>query len=777
MNRFTRPALLAGALLAAIVFARAQQAPPQGPIVKQIDVQYVGPESMSKERVLANLATQVGQPYSERTIEQDIRSLYSTGTVTNVRMFGEPFEDGVKVTVLLQGRPIVSEVLIEGTEQIGQNRVRKEVSVKPGQSLSEEKIEDDRRKILKLYQDRNYTDVDVQDKIEDLPDNKARIIYSITEGPKLVVRKITFIGNYSVKDKDLRAVMKTKEQDLIWFFDKSGRLLSEQLEADKAALKLLYQNRGFADVEITDISSQPLDNKKDGVEVTVTIQEGVQYRVNSVSLEGVNVVPQDQILAILKMREGSLFTPKGMADDLNAISTFYGQRGYIEQETTPQITPAGQGAVDIHYKIDERFQSYVNLINIQGNTRTKDKVIRRELAIKPGAVYDKTLVNVSKERLQNLNYFSNISMAPSDTVIPGRKDLNVIVEEKRTGSFNFGAGFSTIDSLIGFAELQQTNFDLFDWPHFVGGGQRFRIRLQYGIQRADYTVSWTEPWFLGYKLSLGVEGYYHEANFLSSVYNQSNLGAAVELRKPLTNFLTVTGEYRIEQIKIFDVDDDNAGQFIQDSAGTYTKSAITGALIWDSRDSLFLTRKGEFINLTGFVSGGPLGGSVSDYGINLQAAKYFSLPWDTILILKGEVAAVDTIPGYSNEMNGTDLGVPIFDRLYLGGANNMRGFDYREVGPKDNQGNPIGGNSLAYGTIEWSFPIITRIRGQIFTDWGFVNPSSYDFSTSNVNGDVGFGVRVELPIGPVRVDYGIPVVHDQYNGGSGKFNFNVGYQF
>jgi outer membrane protein insertion porin family len=760
-------------LATAAISLRAQTAPLQGPIVKQIDVQYVGPESMSKDRVLSNLATQVGQPYSERTVEQDIRSLYATGTVANVRMFGEPFEDGVKVTVLLQGRPIVAEVLIEGAEQISQPRVRKEVSVKPGQSLSEEKIEDDRRKILKLYNDRNYSDVDVQYKIEDLPDNKARVIFSITEGPKLIVKKITFIGNYSVKDKDLRAAMKTKVQDILWFFDKSGRLISSQLDEDRASLKLLYQNRGFADVDIADVATQTLDNKKDGVEIVITIQEGIQYRVNAITLEGVNLVPKEQMLGILKMREGSLFTPKGLADDLNAMRTFYGQRGYIEADAIPQVTPAGQGAVDILYKIDERVQSYVNLINIQGNSRTKDKVIRRELAIKPGQIYDTTLVDVSKKRLENLSYFSNISMTPSDTVVPGRKDLNVIVEEKRTGSFNFGAGFSTIDSLIGFAELQQTNFDLFDWPHFVGGGQRFRIRLQYGLQRADYTISWTEPWFLGYKLSLGVEGYYHEANFLSSVYNQSNLGVAIQLRKPITTFLSVTGEYRIEQIRIFDVNDDDTGQFIQDSAGNYTRGALSGSLIYDSRDDLFLTRKGEYINLTGFVASQYLGGTVNDYGINLQATKYFSLPWDTILTLKGEVAAVDTQPGDDNG----GLGVPIFDRLYLGGANNMRGFDYREVGPKDNKGNPIGGNSLAYGTVEWSFPIITRIRGSLFTDWGFVNGGTYDFSTSNVNGDIGFGLRVELPIGPVRVDYGIPVIHDQYNGGSGKFNFNVGYQF
>ncbi len=788
MNRLLRLSFLAvAASLAVSLFARAQQSPLQGPIVKQIDVQYVGAESMSKDRVLANLATQVGQPYSEQAVEEDIRSLYSTGTLANVRMFGEPFQDGVKVTVLLQGRPIVSEVLIEGAQQISQSRVRREVGVKPGMSLSEEKIEDDRRKVLKLYQDRNYSDVDVQYKIEDLPDNKARVIYSITEGPKLIVNKITFIGNYSVKEKDLRGAMKTKVRNLLFYFNKSGRLTSSQLDEDKVSLRLLYQNRGFADAQITDISTQEMPNRKDGVEVIVTIQEGIQYRVNKITLEGVNIVPQDQIFGILSMREGSLFTPSaplpgppgstprtgGLVGDLNEIRKFYGQRGYIDVTPIPQVTPAGEGAVDINYKVDEGVQSYVNLINIQGNSRTQDRVIRRELAIKPGEVYDTTLVDVSKARLDNLQYFSNITLSPADTVVPGRKDLNVIVEEKRTGSFNFGAGFSTIDSLIGFAELQQTNFDLFNWPQFTGGGQRFRIRLQYGLQRQDYVISLTEPWFLGYKLSAGVEGYYREANFLSAVYNQSNLGVAFNFRKPITNFLSADAEYRVEQIKIFDVDTDNVGQFIEDSAGTYTRSSITGGLVWDTRDDLRLTRRGEYIRLGGFLAGGFLGGTVQDTGITLDASKYILLPWDTILTLKGQLGVVDTWGGATN----TNLGVPIFDRLYLGGANNMRGFDYRDVGPKDEDGNPIGGNTLAYGTIEYSFPIIERIRGSLFTDWGFVNAESGDFSADNLNADFGVGLRVELPIGPVRVDYGIPLIHDQYNGGTGKFNFNVGYQF
>ena len=764
-----------------------------GPVIKDIVVENVGAPGISKERVLANLATKVGQPYSERAAEQDIRALYATGGVSNVRIFAEPLGDGVKVTVLLQGRPVIQEILIEGTDQIPLNRVRREIGTRVGDVVSEEKIEDDRQKIIKLYEDRNYSEIDVQYKIQEVPgNNRSKVIYSINEGPKLIVKRITFVGNESVLARDIRKVMKTKPEDFLSFFTKSGRLVSAQIEDDRAAIKTLYQNRGFADVEVSDIQTQPV--QRNGVEMVVTIVEGMQYRLNSLKLEGVNVTSQEEVLARMKMQGGQLFTPKGMGDDLKALRDFYGSRGYVDMVAVPEVLPAGPGAVDVTYRLDEGVQSYVNLVNIQGNTRSQDRVIRRELAVKPGDVFDTTLVDVSKKRLENLNYFSKVDTAPADTIVPGRKDLNVIVDEKRTGSFNFGVGFSTIDSLLGFAELQQTNFDLFNWPNFTGGGQRFRIRGQYGLQRSDFVVALTEPWFLGQKLSVGVEGYYRNANFLSAVYNQANVGVAFQARKQLWRALSARAEYRVEQIRIYNISMGNSpdgpnsfspnsgnvvgGPVIEDSAGTYTKSAFTGSLTWDTRDSLFLTRKGELVELTGFIAGGPLGGNVQDYGLSLEASKYISLPFDLIFLVKGQLAVVNGWGGNAASVDGGyGNGVPIFDRLYLGGANNMRGFNFRQVGPVDTRGNPIGGDSLAYLTFELTFPIVSRVRGAVFSDMGFVNTQPNDFTSSNANADIGIGLRLDLPIGPIRVDYGIPVVYDGWNGPPGKFNFNIGYQF
>jgi outer membrane protein insertion porin family len=753
--------------------ASAQPAPPAGPVVRSIVVQYVGPETISRQRVTANLKTKVGDPYSERSAEDDVKSLFATGDVANVRIFAEPEADGVRVIILVQGRAVVTEILVEGATEVSPNRLRKELSYKVGDRLSEEQVEKSRQKMVEVYQDRNFSGVDITTKI-DVNDRTgdSRVIYTVNEGGKQVVRRIDFVGNDSVLSKDLRKAMKTKTKNLLSVINKSGRLVPSQLQEDRDAIRFTYQNRGFADAQVTDVQIVPLDDQS--VELVFTINEGRQYSVNQLRLDGVNVTSPDELKARLAMADGSLYTPDGLGADIKTLQEFYGTQGYIDSSIIPEISPAGAGLVNVTYRINEGAQSFINLVNIQGNTRTKDHVIRRELAVVPGDVYDTTLVDVSRQRLDNLNYFSQVQTIPTDTMIPGRKDLNVIVEEKRTGSFNFGAGFSTIDSLVGFAELQQTNFDLFGWPNFVGGGQRLRIRGQYGIERADAVVSFTEPWFLGQQLSLGVEAFYREASFLSPYYDQSNYGGAIQLRKPFGEFIAANVEYKIEGIDIFDVTT-NIPQIagggpnnLPSQQGYYFRNALNAGLTFDNRDNLFLTRKGTYVNFTGFLASITGQQDEDVYGLSLEGSQHVSLPWDLIFLARGQLATVDTVGGSGN--------VPIFDRLFLGGANNLRGFQFREVGPNNN-GVYYGGNTLGYGTLELTAPIITRVRGAFFVDAGYVNVNSWDFNGNNYNANYGFGVRLDLPIGPIRIDYGIPIVSDSNNGSQGQIQFNIGYQF
>ena len=743
--------------------ARAQSI--EGAAITGIDVSYVGPQTVSKERVLANMRTKVGARYSETTVEEDIRGLYATAKVQNVRIFGTPSGAGVRVQVILATKALVTEIEIDGAQKLNAGSVRRQVKFKlPGPSDAE-KLEEGREAINDYYQRKGFTDVKVDLQLVNNEERgTARAVYTVNEGEKGAVRAIRFEGNKTYSDRKLRKQMKTKAKTPIAFFDKSGRLDQAQLQQDLDSIREFYQNHGYIDIAIPEVRQE---RSSSGLRLVVVIKEGAQYHVRQLTFSGQEVTNEQKLRAVLKMKEGAVYSPEALAADSKSMNDGYGAGGFVDVDVHPEGTAAGPGLVDLHYTIAEGERSFVERVNVVGNTRTKDKVIRREVLVLPGDVYNTVRVDVSKQRLQNLGYFEKVETFPEQTGIPSRRNLLVQVEEKRTGSLQFGAGYSTIDSIIGFVEFSQGNFDLFNWPAFTGAGQKFRARAQFGAQRQDYEVSLTEPYFLGYRLSLGGEVFYHGASFLSSIYDERDYGFSISTRLPLTAFSYTSLTYRLEEVEIFNVDP-NASSFIQIEAGTRLKSELTPSYVYDTRDNLFLTRRGHRVILTPHVAGGFLGGEVQTYGFDLQASQYFPLPLDNILLLNGQVAVIDSWGG-SND-------VPIFDRLFLGGSNDLRGFNYRDVSPKDPNGEPLGGRTLARFTIEDTFPIIPKVRFAVFYDTGFVHADAYDFDTAALAGDFGVGLRLDLPVGPLRLDYGIPIQGNQ-GSSSGKFNFSVGYQF
>jgi outer membrane protein insertion porin family len=748
--------------------ARSQAPQPSPPtvIVRSIEVEYTGPETVSKERILAQMRTKEGQPYSAATVEQDVEALYKSGAILNARIFAEPERDGVKVIVQVQTRSIVREIVIDGAERIKAKRLRKEIKLRLNQPIKEEQLEEARQKIIEVYQAHGFTDVSVQFRVDSIDERHgtARVVFTVNEGAKGAVAQIRFEGNAHFSDWRLRKEMKTKRKTIVSFLDKSGRLDETQLQQDLDSLREWYQNHGFIDVEIKDVRRER--NPKGALTITIVIAEGPQYHVGKITVAGEKIAKEESIRALLKMKEGSVYSPKQLHDDAKAVADAYGSGGYVDLVITPESTPAGPALVDVHYKIEEGERSFVNRINIVGNTRTKDKVIRREVLVAPGDVFNTVRADMTKKRLENLGYFSKVETYPEDTDVPGRKDLTILVQEKRTGSFSFGAGFSTVDQLVGFAELTQGNFDLFNWPTFTGGGQKFRVRVQYGTQRKDFLLNLTEPYFLDRRLSLSGQLFFTEADYLSVDYNQRNYGFTIELRKPITSFIYVSLGYQLQDIDIFNVSS-TAPAFIKSQEGSFTESKIISSAVFDRRDNTLLTRTGQRVTLSPFIAGGFLGGNTQIYGWDLEGSQYFRLKWDTILLINGEIATVDQWG------NGTE--VPIFERLFLGGANNLRGFPYREIGPQEN-GEPIGGQSMARATVEWTFPIVEKARGAIFYDTGFVNSDAWSFGLKHIASDIGVGIRLNLPIGPLRLDYGYPLQRDGYNGG-GHFNFSVGYQF
>src|SRR5438874_8781703 len=756
-------------VLLAPVSARAQgpQAAQGPPIIRSINVEYTGPGTVSKERILAHMRTRVGQPYSDQVVEQDIEALYKTGSILNVRIFAQPEGDGVKVTVAVQTRSIVREIEINEAEKIKAKKLRKEIKLELNQPVNEEQLEEARQKIIEVYQAKGFTDIDVKYRVDAIDEKRgtSRVVYTINEGVKGAVRRSRFEGNEHFSERVLRKQMKTKGKTLISFFDKSGRLEETQLQQDLDSIREWYQNHGYIDVEIKDVRRERSENGP--MIITIVIAEGPQYHVNKILISGEKVTTEEKIRALLKMKEGSVYSPKALHDDAKALADAYGSGGYVDLVILPEGTPAGPARVDVHYKIEEGDRSFVQRINIAGNTRTKDKVIRREVLVAPGDVFNTVRVDTTKKRLENLGYFAKVETYPEDTDIAGRKDLTILVQEKRTGSLSFGAGFSTIDSLVGFIELTQGNFDFLNWPSFTGAGQKFRMRIQYGTQRKDFILNLTEPYFLDRKLSLSGQLFFTEANYLSSVYDQRNYGFSIEARKPINAFMYASLGYRLQDIDIYNVSS-GASAAIKAQKGSFVESEVFTSLVFDRRDNPLLTRRGQRVSLSPYLAGGFLGGDTQIYGWDLEASQYFPFKWDTILLFNGEIATVNTW------CSGND--VPIFDRLYLGGSNNLRGFDFRDVGPKDQFGEPLGGRSMARATIEFTVPIVAKARAAIFYDTGFVHSDAWDFGTNHVASDIGVGVRLDLPIGPLRIDYGIPLQKDG-NTGSGKFNFNVGYQF
>ncbi len=746
-------------------------------IVQEIEIQFTVDSAISRERILANMGTRVGQPFSADQVTRDTENLIQSGLVRNVRIFRETLPDGVKVVVIVDPSANIGEITISGAEQLSERRLRRELEIEVGDALDDAAVEESRQKLEDLYIGRGFADTEITTNIAPIEGTgNVRVNFNVLESGRQVVKEIVFEGNTAFSDKELTEVMETKKRGLFSIFGGAGRLEDDKLQNDLVRIRQFYQDAGYIDAQVGPVRKESLGGRN--VRLIIEIQEGGTYTIGSMTFEGNELITEDQIRALFTQSEGQTFTQKAFREDIEALRDFYGSQGYVDANIAAELKPGGPGVIDLDYFITEGLQAYVGRVNISGNTKTQDKVLRRLLGVAPGEIYDTVKVNASRRRLEQTGYFGKVEIFPSDTLEEGVKDVNVDVEERFTGSLQVGAGFSSVDQLVGFAEIQQSNFDITNWPNFTGGGQRFRIRVQVGNERSDFIATFTEPWFLDRQLELSTEGYFRSATFLSDEYDQRQYGGSIGFRFSLgdrlrteaagaswLDFTEIGIRYRLENIEIFDVDDD-ASEIIQAEEGEFLRSQISGNFIYDTRDDRFLPRRGERIEFGARIAGEFLGGDVNIYGWGVEGTKWWNLPGDLIFLVESEVAFVDSIGGDN---------VPIFDRLFLGGPNDLRGFDFRDVGPKDETGEPIGGLSLWRATTELTFPILRRVRGALFFDVGGIGDDVYNFG--DVNSNVGLGVRLDLPIGPVRIDVGFPLETDEFNDTDAQFNFNVGYRF
>lgn len=766
-------------------------------VISNVEVVAQGIKVVDRDFILAHISARAGGEANQNAIARDVKTLMATGRFSfiDTKLKETAAGQGCILTYIVALKPKLEKPLaVAGAQEMGEKKVRKWFGLEIGDYVDDAVLNIHKNKVLDEYRKRYYSDAKISWQIN-VNENTgfAAVRVTVDEGRRASLRKVEFEGNTyvppnrwerlaaafkhekavsdkSVPPEDLLAAVRPHLWHIFSFITKRGVYNPDDLEADRLALRALYQNRGYLDARIGDPEVSFYAPHK--LKAVFSISEGAQYHIGNLSIRGAVLFPESNLWDVVTLRSGDIAALDAINRSAEALAGYYQSRGYLRTSVRPQINPRLKDpVVDIQFDISEGSLINIRYLDIRGNTRTKDIVIRRELLALPGEVYDQAKVKRGERILKNLGFFSKVSSYPRETIDPTRDDLVYEVEEGRTGQFSIGAGYSSIDELMGFAEISQGNFDLFNWPYFTGDGQKLRLRTQFGRQREDYELSFVEPWFLGRKLSLGVDFYDTKLNNLSDYYSQQTFGSAVTLGKPLNwpFFQRVNLRYSLENITIFDVAT-NATEMIRKEEGGRNVSTLKPTLIHDTRDNVFIPTRGNKTAIGVRLAGGPLGFDTDIYGFEAETTSYWPTIFDHVFSLRVWAAVVQ-------EYGRTD-DVPLFDRFLLGGARNLRGFKYRYVGPYQN-GEPVGGKTAALGSLEYTIPVVPNlIRFAGFYDIGNVWLDAYDFDVLNYCSDIGIGVRIDVPGFPIRLDYAWPLeISGDVERTSARFNFWLGYGF
>lgn len=769
-----------GLLVVTGVVGRAQPAPAPAFKVGTVSTKFVGQANVNDQLVRANMQVRDGVALDEAQIDQDIRSLYKTGLFEFIEVKRDIQPDQVVNLVFeLTTKFRVLSVRYEGNVKIKSRRLDKEIKTKANTPLDERQVKEDVSKIREYYQKSGYNQVQVSYSVER---NRATgfgsVNFKISEGAKVKISRVNFVGNDHVKVAKLRKAIETRKWNIFSWLTGSGRLKDDQLQDDLDKLRDYYRELGYLDVDVPADKIDYRYPKSNKLILTIRIIEGRQYKVGAITIVGNTLIPTDKLRAALKQNTGSLFAPTKIDKDVTALEDAYGKDGYIESRAQlvrkPNLTT---GAIDIEYRIKESDKFYVESIRVEGNTKTKSIVIIRELSLGPGEVFDSVRMKNSKQILENTRFFEEVSTTPETTSIPGRKNLKIAVKEGRTGNLTFGAGFSTLEKAVVFAEVSQSNFDLFNRRSmFQGDGQKFRLRLQLGSRSSEARLSFEEPWLFERRLALGFELFRSSSDYNSSVYSEVRTGAEVYLRKRLFELVEGRLSYGYQIVDIKDVEAGYTTVYPEESA---TLSTVGFQLLRDTRDKLVNTTRGNRMELISAVTSSSLGGDVDYYKLEAKGSQFFYLS-ET----QNQVLGVIGRTGVEDAFGDTSR-VPFYDRFYLGGPYTLRGFKYRDVGPKKKAGPgtppsdlvPVGGNTYGFTSFEYSADIVEPLRFALFYDAGFVNSGSYDFDPSSYSDNFGFGLRLLIMGAPLSLDYGIPITSDEDSGKGGQFNFSFGTRF
>jgi outer membrane protein insertion porin family len=737
-------------------------------------IEVKGNKAISSNTIVSKMKTRIGNPYLENVISEDLKRLYLLGFFSDIKIDTEDYKDGLKVIVTVIERPIIGKITFSGIKRpfIKEDKLRESLKSKETQYLDYPSLAEDLNTIKNLYEKKGFNQAEVKYDVSiNKETNKAKVIFNVFEGQKIRIKNILVDGNTAFSDRRILRLIKTRRA---WFFN-PGVLKEEVLEEDINRIKIFYARAGFSDVEAK-YEVRPDEQKPYLLYVFIEIKEGKRYLVGNISIEGNRDISEDEIL--LKLKEavpGEPFSQEALKQDIVEIQGIYFDRGYIMAQINDftALNPY-TGRIDITYNIIENEVVYVDKIKVRGNAKTKDLVIRRELRIYPGDKFDGKKLRRSKERLQNLGFFHEVSYDTQDTAVANKKDLIVDVKESKTGAFSFGGGYSTVDQFVGFLEIEQKNFDWNNFPYFTGAGQNLKLRLSIGTINSGYDLSFTEPWFLGTPVSFGFDGYRRERERESDIgygYDEKITGGDLRLGKEITEYVRADFTYRYDILEISNVNID-ATNDLKREEGKNKISSVELGFTFDSRDNKFDTRKGNVFSTSMQYAGGELGGTKDFWKAYTRASHYLPL-------FKGSVLEFRTRLGLADATEDSQF-VPIYERFFAGGAYSIRGYHERKIGPIDPvTDDPLGGEAMLIGNVEYTYPIFDFLKLAAFYDTGNVWGRKEDLGEGDLFSSVGFGLRLKTPIGPIMLDYGIPLDTEpgEEEKGSGRFHFSMSHGF
>lgn len=770
---------VAAALCALACFGAAPRQPAEGVAVSAIKFSARGNAPIDETYVRSFLSLKEGDAYSAAALASDVRALLDSKRFAFVNAAAESTADGVELIYSLEGRVrLADQPTFDGASEFSRATMRKKTGLKPGDFVDDSIVAAAAARLRDLYAERRYFDAKVTPFLSSSAKTPgaAYLEFRIDEGKCYHVDFLEFKGASAITQEDLGRLASLHD----WYNPVSWvtrpRVSDADLDMVRDDAQRQYLDAGYLDASV---SAPKKRRAGDRISVSYDVAEGRVYRISRISLEGVTLFPVSAVGSSIALRPGDPAGAAAMDDARTAVQEYYASRGYPGTRVRPSTVPGPDNTLALTLHVTEGPLVKVRDVVIRGNTITKDKVLRREIGVAPGDVYDTVRAERSKRRLMNLGYFEDVRLydtAAGENLV----DVHYDVDEQSTGRLTFGAGFSSVDHVIGIFGISQSNFDIFGWRNnFRGAGQKARIDLTLAEDSTDLDASFVEPWFLDRRLALDVDVFIKNRDYTE--YEERRIGGSVGIEKMVPWIGRVGLSYNLTFVTLDDVVGDPMHLLAEpeqtysylDEDDDYKLASLRLFWLYDTRDNAIVPHRGARANASFELYNGAFGSDYDFYQVDLKAYKYFSLPFGFLLSLSGRLASVDTM--------GDDDIVPIGSRFFLGGGRYVRGFRHRAIGPKATYDSdptdygPVGGKSLFWATAELSVPLFENIRFATFYDIGNVCEDSFDFDFGSCASSVGAGLRFDFVGFPIRLDYAHVLDRDDEISRTREFVFWIGF--